>query len=273
MNSSAACHEIEGVPNLYVDAFKGSYLQKTHSTDCTFILSHYHGDHYQSLPRDNKYQGPARIHCTPVTAALLRNVHKVPSDFVVEHEYGVSWTYSWTEKEAASITFYDANHCPGAAIITIQLSCGTTHLHTGDMRFHEKMKTYPVLSKAVENRKLDLLYLDTTYGHPKHDFLSQDVAVNQIATQIHTLLSSHDQCKPPSDRRKSSNDPSRPNNVLILLSCYSIGKEKVLWEASVRTNQQVYVTDRKMAMMQCIQTTQPSLPLEGATNQSTHCCF
>ena len=262
MNSSAACHEIEGVPNLYVDAFRGAYLQKTHFSDHTFILSHYHGDHYQSLPRDDKYQGPALIHCTHVTAALLTNVHKIPSQFVIPHEYGVSWTYSWSAKgenktETAAITFYDANHCPGAAIITIQLPCGKTHLHTGDMRYHPKMKMYPVLKDAVDNRNLDLLYLDTTYGHKKHNFLSQDVAVDQIATQIQQLL-------PPKERKKDTNVPK----VLILLSCYSIGKEKVLWEASQRTNQLVYVTDRKMAMMECIsQTTGQSIGEQDTTIQ------
>ena len=280
MNSSTACHEIEGAPCLYVDAFRGIYLKKTNENQNTFILSHYHGDHYQSLPRDGKYKGPALIHCTLVTAALLINVHKVPSEFVVGHEYGIPWkipiirlqkddnnnnnnNHKRQAEEEATITFYDANHCPGAAIITIQLPDGRVHLHTGDMRYHPKMQDYPVLKEAVQNRQLDLLYLDTTYGHPKHDFLSQDAAVDSIATQIHDILAGHDQCDPPATRcddtqiHNTENASNKPN-VLILLSTYSIGKEKVLWEASTRTNQLIYVTDRKLAMMKCIQTDQPA---------------
>ena len=115
MNGSAVCHEIEGVPGLFVDAFRGQYLKKTSDEKNAFILTHYHGDHYGSLPRDFRYKGPALIHCTPVTAALLRNVHKVDSEFIVEHEYGKTWTFqiikqSNQEQEAVNITFYDANH-------------------------------------------------------------------------------------------------------------------------------------------------------------------
>lgn len=37
-------------------------------------------------------------------------------------------------------------------------------LHTGDMRFHKRMKSYP----ALQNIKIDQIFLDTTYAHPKH---------------------------------------------------------------------------------------------------------
>jgi hypothetical protein len=38
------------------------------------------------------------------------------------------------------------------------------YLHTGDMRYHPKMKKYP----ALQNVKIDKIFLDTTYAHPKH---------------------------------------------------------------------------------------------------------
>ncbi len=56
MNGAKVCHEVEGCPGLYVDAFRGEYLRKTTNPDNVFILSHYHGDHYQALPRDFKVQ-------------------------------------------------------------------------------------------------------------------------------------------------------------------------------------------------------------------------
>jgi len=93
MNSSEVCHDIADCPGLYVDGFRGKYLKLTQNTNNCFILTHYHGDHYQSLPRDGKYSGPALIHCTPVTAALLIDVHKVPAVYVVEHEYGHTFQY------------------------------------------------------------------------------------------------------------------------------------------------------------------------------------
>jgi DNA cross-link repair 1A protein len=179
MNAADICHEISDCPGLYVDAFRGRFLRRTQDPDSAFILTHYHGDHYQNLQREGKYKGPALIHCTPVTAALLVQVHQVPSTFVVEHEYGQTFEYCirGKGKQLAKVTFYDANHCPGACIVLIQLPNGTTHLHTGDMRYHERFKSYPLLREAVANQQLDLVYLDTTYSHPKHDFVPQEEAV------------------------------------------------------------------------------------------------
>lgn len=243
MNGADICHQVDGVAGLYVDAFKGKYLRRTQDPNNAFILSHYHGDHYQNLPREGKYQGPALIHCTSVTAALLVKVHQVPERWIIPHEYGESWTFKTNKQptEEAIITFYDANHCPGACIILIHLADGTAHLHTGDMRYHERFKSYPLLNEAVRNSKLDIVYLDTTYSHPKHDFVPQEEAINNIATTVEELLGYSGQ---------DSKD-SQPK-TLILLSCYSIGKEKVLWEASTRTNQLVYVNEKKLRMLECV---------------------
>lgn len=248
MNQAERCHQVAGCPGLYIDAFK-AFRSKTTDPSCAFILTHYHGDHYNGLPRDGAYVGPAKIHCTAVTAALLRSVHGVSSELIVEHSYGEKWVYRCCSangsskedeqlpgmEEDADITFYDANHCPGAAIVLIQLPDGKTHLHTGDMRYHTKMQEYLLLKQAAEERCIDLLYLDTTYSHPKHDFVPQTVAVESIATQVEQLFSERDV------------------STLVLLSCYSIGKEKVLWECSKRTNRRIYVNERKHKMLQCIQ--------------------
>jgi len=253
MNSSDICHQVEGCPGLFVDAFRGHFLREhTKNPEATFILSHYHGDHYTQLPRDYKYRGPAKIHCTPTTARLLVDVHLVSKDLVVEHDYGVTFRHRIFSKikdghsndtdeddknNYVEITFYDANHCPGACIILIALPDGNAvHLHTGDMRYHPRFQKYPLLAQATHERKLDLVYLDTTYCHPKHNFLTQDDAVDTIASQTQELLSD-----------------DNPSKTLVLLSCYSIGKEKVLYEASKRTGQSIYVSEKKWKMLNCMQ--------------------
>lgn len=228
MNARSECHEIEGCPGLFVDAFRGSMLKKTSDIRNSYILSHYHGDHYQSLPKNFKYQGPALIHCTPVTAALLRDVHEVPADFVIQHDYGETFEV----REKTRVTFYDANHCPGAAIIVVQLKNGDVHLHCGDMRYTPAMKEYPLLKSARREEKVDIVYLDSTYGHPKHDFCPQAEAVDRISSIV-------------------ENELKTSNSTLILLSCYSIGKEKVLRECSRRTCQEIFVADKKYQMLKC----------------------
>jgi len=233
MNAADCCHEIPGCKGIYVDAFRGKYLKKTADSKNSFILTHYHGDHYGSLPRENKYQGPALIHCTPTTCRLLCEIHEVPPAFVRAHEYGETFDLPTHSGKKASITFYDANHCPGAAIVFVKAPDGLSHVHCGDMRYHPKMMKYQLLQEAAANNMIDTVLLDTTYGHPKHDFCSQEDAVEQIASQAHEVIQS-------------------PSRTLVLLSCYSIGKERVLWEASKRCNQSIYVADKKYRMMECI---------------------
>ena len=277
MNSSRSCHEIPDCPNIFVDAFRGHYLsQKTKDADNIFILTHYHGDHYGSLPgkqrltsKDppsggNVYLGPAKIHCTSITAELLRRIHRVPAHLVVEHAYGEQWTVtvpntttgrkrqrsssatSGTTKQV-SLTFYDANHCPGAAIVIVEVPTNHTnsvvHVHTGDMRYHRQtFQGYSRLAKASLGKRIDCVLLDTTYAtKPSHDFVAQSVAIQTIASQV---------------QEQWQQDQRLPSGVgtktLFLLSCYSIGKERVLLQVSKETQQPIFVTERKYEMLDCI---------------------
>jgi DNA ligase-1 len=192
------------------------------------------------------------IHCTQVTANLLVNVHQVPSHLVMPHPYGSTFEYALPNSEnneTAKITFYDAHHCPGACIILIELPDGHVHVHTGDMRYKESLfQSYPRLNAAVKENKIDTVYLDTTYSHPKHDFCPQEEAVNEIARQTQQLLANNTKYSP----EPGSSDDHMYGNTLVLLSCYSIGKEKVLREAGKRCQQPVYVSEKKWKMLQCI---------------------
>jgi DNA cross-link repair 1A protein len=281
MNESSDCHELPDCPGLFIDAFRGGYLKhKVKNAANTFLLSHYHGDHYGSLPRAGKYQGPAKIHCTVITAALLVRVHGVDPSLVVSHALGETWEVPAVDAAATRrspgahaaspaavsgeagtirVTLYDANHCPGAAIILLQSPAGRTHLHTGDLRYHAKMQTYPLLREAALGHRVDCLLLDTTYAHPKHTFCHQQVAVDQIASEATELL---DQQSP------------QPK-TLVLLSCYSIGKEKVLWEVARRTGQKIYANERKRQMLACIQQEESTTPEDDDPHPSTrildHC--
>ena len=267
MNQTSKCHQIQGCHGLYIDAFR-AFSEKTTDKNSTFILTHYHSDHYSGLQRGkNSYKGPALIHCTRVTASLLREIHGVDPQFIVAHDYGCTWMYEIpsTKGGFAKVTFYDANHCPGAAIIHVHLlNSDKHHIHTGDMRFNlEKFSQYPLICSAIEQRKVDLLYLDTTYSKPKHDFIAQDEAIKMISSEVKKLLSGNS--KLVDEKKKNFFQPKTKKSkcddgegldqkrTLVLLSCYSIGKEKVLWHSATESNQKVYVNKTKYKMLECIQ--------------------
>lgn len=271
MNQSQQCHKIEGVKTVFIDAFKAFKFNTQNSVNC-FILTHYHSDHYTGLPSGSNYKGPATIHCTPVTANLLREIHKIPDRFIVAHEYGETW--SWDNCE---ITFYDANHCPGAAIIFAKVKIGnsfTYHVHTGDMRYHPKFRSYPLLKEAVEKRLIDVLYLDTTYAKPKHTFLPQQNAIDKISSQVQELLKhNHNVVEEKKNsffqpKKQAVKDSQQPR-TLVLLSCYSIGKEKVLWHSAVKSDQLVYVNNAKHKLLKCIECGSDVEEANGIVKRST----
>ena len=103
MNQSKRCHRIANFKHLYVDGFK-AFKNETRNPEASFILSHYHSDHYVGLPTGKGYQGSAKIHCSMVTAELLIEVHGVPKEFVVGHAYGETWVHtSCTEQHQVEI--------------------------------------------------------------------------------------------------------------------------------------------------------------------------
>ena len=134
---------------------------------------------------------------------------------------------------SVTITFYDANHCPGAAIVVAELPNKVVHVHTGDFRYHERMQTYTLLRDAAVQQRIESILLDTTYAHPKHDFGAQDVVVNSIAQQVKAELTDG-------------------GDTLILLECYNIGKEKILWAAANACQQLIHVSEKKWNLLECL---------------------
>ena len=102
----------------------------------------------------------------------------------------------------------EANHCPGAAIISIENHMnGEVLLHTGDFRFTRDMLQYPPLRPFVRTLSpgrpgacgssdgesmqpraacpsLAAVYLDTTYCDPRYLLPTQDDAVAAVVREV-----------------------------------------------------------------------------------------
>ena len=248
MNKERRGKEVAGLEGrVLVDGFK--YADKQVEA---FFLSHFHGDHYDGLSEN--FDGPGKIYCTKTTGDLVVHELKVRKDLVVCFEYGESARVC-----GAKVTFLDANHCPGAALLLFELEDGTVHLHTGDMRYDKKMKQYPEL--VCRRGLIDRVYLDTTYCHPKHVFPGQDKSIDIIASDVMEFLhkgSTQDE-QEAIDGAQENRDGDDPSRRLVLLSAYKIGKERVICEVARRAKAKVYVDEAKMRVMKCLKMSEEEL--------------
>ncbi|KAL7682592.1 putative DNA repair metallo-beta-lactamase, ribonuclease Z/Hydroxyacylglutathione hydrolase [Plasmopara halstedii] len=197
-------------PPFIVDGF--NYACPENSS--IYFLTHFHSDHYTGITKDFDC---GIIYCTEVTAKLI--------------------------VQDVQVTFMDANHCPGAAIILFCLKEGKTYLHTGDFRFHKKMLDYSPLQpfiptgkeiidnngKVVGLRRLDGVYLDTTYCNPKYTFPTQHVAINHAFE----IMDKH----------------FKQEKVLFLFGSYTIGKERLFMEIARKYQKKVCVSKAKLKVI------------------------
>ncbi|KAJ1398370.1 beta-lactamase-like protein [Ochromonadaceae sp. CCMP2298] len=221
MNSTRSSHEIKGLPRVLIDGFKHK-MDDVDIKDRCYFLTHFHGDHYGGLTASWRW---GTIYCSDTTANLICNIMKVKEEWV--RRVAMDSTISI---QGAKVTFLSANHCPGAVLLLFQLSSGLTHLHTGDMRYSPAMKLYPALQSA----KVDRLYLDTTYAHPKHTFLPQDESISTIVSAAVAFMRAN------------------PQDGIIYLSAYNLGKERVIFAVADAVQSRVYMDHKKIKIMQQI---------------------
>ncbi|CAH8360946.1 unnamed protein product [Eruca vesicaria subsp. sativa] len=183
--------KLPGTP-FTVDAFRYGCVQGCSA----YFLTHFHADHYIGLTKAWSH-GP--IYCSSLTSRLLRLSLYVNPSFIHPLEIDVEYTIN-----GIKVTLIEANHCPGAALIHFRLLDGTCYLHTGDFRASKQMQTHPLLF----NRRVHVLYLDTTYCNPRYKFPSKEDVLSYVVRITKEFL------------RKQP-------RTLIVVGSYSIGKECV----------------------------------------------
>lgn len=202
-----------------VDAFQCRYkIPDTKS----FFLTHFHSDHYGGL---NSKFTRGIIYCSPITAALVTSQLRVDAKYVKAIPLDTP-----TLVEGVEVTLFEANHCPGAALILFRLADGTLHLHTGDFRFDSTLPEHLALLKL--QGKISNLYLDTTYANPQYTFPPQQLVISSVLDLI----------------EQYARDP----HTLFLVGTYTIGKEKMFLSLAERFGLKFYAKPSKMKVLKCL---------------------
>ena len=207
-----------------VDGFQG-YGKSHGGWWCRhWFLTHFHADHYRGLTKSTPPPG-CLVWCSRPTAELCASRLGIQRDRLRAVDVGRSIVV-----DGVRCTFIDANHCPGAVMIVFDGIEAGPVLATGDCRFHPGMKTDPTLVALASRRPA--VMLDTTYCSPAHVF----------PPQCEVLAAVRDAVKAESFNPR----------VLFLFGTYTIGKERVFFEAAKTLGKKVYVGKQKMKVLDAL---------------------
>ena len=251
---------------IVVDDFTSSPVLTQPNTSLAFFLTHYHKDHIRGLtPHFNR----GTIYTTKVTRALLLidlpQLRPQLRAFDVEEKTAIALNGSHGSGTSscdgsggsAAYTFYvtafDANHCPGAAILLFHLPTARTHsstpassvhhssyrtlLHTGDMRYDPLRFHSPLLLSAVNH--IDTLYLDCTFFHPTAAlFPSKAESIRHLTTLIAAYFKRHSVQYNSSKAAAYYHPLVQPR---VYIAADMLGTEELLLSLHAHFNHRMYV--------------------------------
>ncbi|KAB8276674.1 hypothetical protein BDV30DRAFT_235346 [Aspergillus minisclerotigenes] len=173
------------------------------------FLSHVHSDHLQGL---ESFRAPF-IYCSAATKELLLHIEKYPhrmnfSKGILESRrlhykhlskllrpipLNTPTEIELTPRLSIRVTLLDANHCTGAVMFLIE-SSGKSILYTGDIRAESwwvnSLMRHPVLIPySLGGRRLDKIYLDSTFARPSSIYRTFPSKANGLAELLQKVAS------------------------------------------------------------------------------------
>jgi len=227
------CKSVPGANGFVVDGFR--------FTAKYYLLTHFHSDHYHGI---TSHFSTGIIVCTPATAKLLVAQYKVPTAHIKQ----VSVKSGPLHLGGVDIHVLHANHCPGAIIFLLYVQkTGKWHLHTGDFRFDPSRIDLALLA----GKKIDTVFLDTTYCDPKYTFMSQDESINEGIRQVKLKLGKKSSQASILGYFKATPPPMK---ILFLFGTYSIGKELFFLQVVKHcfpADEKISVSKTKLKLLEC----------------------
>ena len=244
--------KVPGTP-IVVDAFQWASPALTSH----YVLTHFHSDHYGGL---GKKFSAGTIYCTEVTANLVKTKLGVDASRLCAIRFhtptpiyangsgastasgggaGTSSSSSSSPRGLlATLTFLPANHCPGSAMVLFEVpgphGSVSSVLHTGDVRWSPPMRFFPALAPftASARRRLDFLFLDTTYADKRYTFPRQEAVIAAAIALARPFA-------------------ERPDTQLLFGS-YTIGKERLFLSVARALGERVCVSPAHLRiLLQC----------------------
>ncbi|KDN65868.1 putative DNA repair metallo-beta-lactamase [Colletotrichum sublineola] len=265
------------MPGFYicVDAFRYGAVKGCNA----YFLSHFHSDHYIGLTA-NWTHGP--IYCSKVTGDLVKMQLRVAAHWVQPLEFDETVDVPGTD--GVTVTMIPANHCPGSSLFLFEKTMGKGPsakkqriLHCGDFRACPAQVGHPLLkpevqdsiSGKVQQQKIDVCYLDTTYLNPRYSFPPQNDVIKACADMCKSLASdqsSEDNTWDKINREAGTESVSKfftkmtvegeasnpmPKNaprerLLVICGTYSIGKERICKAIAQALGSKIFASKSKI---------------------------
>ncbi|KAH9000069.1 DRMBL-domain-containing protein [Lactarius akahatsu] len=255
---------MQGMP-IAVDAFCYGAIPGVTS----YFLTHAHSDHYTSL--SSTWQaGP--IYCSEGTANLI--IHMLSVDPKWVHPLPMDVPTMVPNSGGVTVTLIEANHCPGSSLFFFEgpqtVNAGDStyksshvgsartfrYLHCGDFRASPQHTLHP----AVKDKRIDIIYLDTTYLNPRYLFPAQAQVISACAELSKRLVSGKGLAEDDKGTvskwftlipKSEAKGDVKLANTLILVGTYSIGKERIVKAIAKALDSKIYCDQRKAAILRC----------------------
>ncbi|KAF8074931.1 beta-lactamase-like protein [Lyophyllum atratum] len=252
---------LQGMP-IAVDAFRYGTIPGVNA----YFLTHAHSDHYTNLASNWK-SGP--IYCSEGTANLI--IHMLSVDRKWVHPLPMDVPTVIPNTGGVHVTLIEANHCPGSCLFYFEgpqtVNAGDSafkspfvgstktfrYLHCGDFRASPRHVLHP----AIKGKRIDHVYLDTTYLDPKYTFPSQPLVISACAELARKLVAGESITENTAsmDVWRTSGNPganwAKVDKMLIVVGTYSIGKERIVKAIAHALQTKVYCDARKTAILRC----------------------